>query len=45
MDIRLILIVTAIILWALEAVAWPKTGQVHLGWLGMVAFGLSLIVK
>ena len=45
MGIPTFLIIVAIILWALEALSWPNTGQVHLGWLGMVAFGLSFVIK
>lgn len=45
MDLRLILLVIAVILWFLEAVRFPKTTPVTLGWLGMFFFGLSLLIK
>ena len=43
MNLHLILIIVAIVLWFLSAIEWPKTA-VQLGWLGMVAFGISLII-
>ena len=45
MSAVLILLIIAIICWALAALPMPFASPVQLGWLGMVFWGISQIIR
>lgn len=40
-----ILFIIALVCWFLAAIPLPRTSPVHLGWLGMFFYGLSMFIK